>query len=223
MWQALLPIAGNLLSGLIGNKSAKKAGQAQQQGYQQGIDTIRGFYDDAKGYMNPYMQTGTQANGGIQKLLGGDYSGFYNAPDFQARLKAGTDMFDSSAAARGGVFGGGATRGREMFAQDLAARGLGDYRNWLGGVAGQGQNAASDLSRMGADAGNSIAKLYGAQGDARASSYGQQGANNASMVNGVFGGLTGLFGGGGFGGWGGGTSAPTMPGGTSIPRNIGPY
>lgn len=219
MWQTLLPIAGQLLGGLFANKSAKKAGQASAQGYQQGIDTIRGFYDDAKGYMNPYMQTGGMANGGIQSLLGGDYSGFYSSPDFQSRLKAGTDMFDSSAAARGGVFGGGATRGREMFAQDLAARGLGDYRNWLGNVAGQGQNAALGLSQMGANAGNSIANLYGAQGNARASSYGQQGANTANMIGGIAGGLSGLFGGGGFGGWGGASpSTPALP-----PRVIGPY
>ena len=191
MWQALLPVAGNLLGGLFANKSAKKAGQAQVQGYQQGIDAIKGFYGDAKGYMQPYMQTGTLANSGIASLLGGDYSGFYNSPDFQARMKAGTDMFDSSAAARGGVFGGGATRGREMYAQGLAAQGLGEYRNWLGNVAGQGQNAAMGLSEMGANAGNSLAQLYGGQGNARASSYAQQGANNANMVNSIF----GMFGG----------------------------
>ena len=194
MWQALLPVAGNLLGGLFANKSAKKAGQAQVQGMQQGIDAIKGFYGDAQGYMQPYMQTGNQANSGIASLLGGDYSGFYNSPDFQARMKAGTDMFDSSAAARGGVFGGGATRGREMYAQGLAAQGLGEYRNWLGNVAGQGQNAALGLSQMGANAGNSLAQLYGGQGDARASSYGAQGANTWNALTGIGGALGGLFG-----------------------------
>ena len=218
-WQALLPLAGSLLSGLFGNKSSKNAQGALTQGYQQGIDTIGSYYKDAQGYLDPYRQTGGMANSGIQKLLGGDLTDFYNSPDFQARMKAGGDMFDSSAAARGGVFGGGATRGREMYAQGLAAQGLGDYRNWLGNVAGQGQNAATSLSGFGADAGNSIARLMGAQGEARASGYGERGANTGNMINGIAGGLGGLFGGGGFGGWGGASpSTPAMP-----PRNIGPY
>lgn len=218
MWQALLPVAGNLLGGLLGNRSAKKAGHAQAQGYQQGIDAIKGFYGDAKGYMDPYLQPGSQASGGISSLLGGDYSGFYNSPDFQARLKAGTDMFDSSAAARGGVFGGGATRGREMYAQGLAAQGLGEYRNWLGDVAGQGQNAALGLSQMGANAGNSIASLYGGQGNARASTYGAQGANTFNALTGIGGALGGLF----------GNRGPSIPRTPSVPagitpRTIGPY
>ena len=71
------------------------------------IGAINGFYNDAKGYMQPYMQTGTMANTGIQSLLGGDYSGFYNSPDFKAAMQAGGDMLDNSAASRGGLFGGG--------------------------------------------------------------------------------------------------------------------
>ena len=175
----------SLLSFLFGNYMNKKAVNAANDANKQAMGTIDGYYNEAKGYMNPYMQTGTQANSGIQALLGGDYSSFYNSPDFQSRLKAGTDMFDSSAAARGGVFGGGATRGREMFAQDLAARGLGDYRNWLGNVAGNGQNAAYGLSQMGAAAGNSIAGLQSDNGVNRASGYTQRAQNWNNFENSI--------------------------------------
>lgn len=220
MWQALLPVAGQLLGGLFGNSSAKKASQAQQQGYQQGINAIGGYYNDAKGYMNPYMQTGTLANSGLQKLLSNDYSGFYGSPDFQAAMKAGGDMFDSSAAARGGVFGGGATRGREQYAQGLATQYLGNYRNWLGQTAGAGQQAATSLSGFGADAGNSIARLMGAAGEARASGIGQQGANTYNMLSGIGGALGGYFGGKAPPS-GAPPIQPTYSGIT--PRTIGPY
>lgn len=166
------------LLGLLGNAYYNnKATSAINKGNEQAVGAIKDYYNEGKGYLSPFWNTGTQANSGIQALLGGDYSGFYNAPDFQARMKAGGDMFDSSAAARGGVFGGGATRGREMYAQQLAAQGLGDYRNWLGNVSGMGMQAGSNIGQLGAAAGNSIASLYGDMGKNRASNYQARGSN----------------------------------------------
>ena len=173
----------SLFSMFFGNYMNKKAVNAANDANKQAMGTIDGYYKEGKGYLDPYHQTGMTANTGIQSLLGGDYSGFYNSPDFQARMKAGGDMFDSSAAARGGVFGGGATRGREMYAQGLAAQGLGDYRNWLGQVSGAGQNAASNIGQLGAAAGQNIAGLQSDNGINRASGYTQRAQNWNNFEN----------------------------------------
>lgn len=215
MWQSLIGPGLSLLGGLFGNSSSSKASAAQIAGMQQGADTIKGYYNDAQGNLSPYMQTGGLANSGLQKLLGGDYSGFYDSPDFQAAMKAGGDMFDSSAAARGGVFGGGATRGREQYAQGLATQYLGNYRDFLGNTSQGGQQAAMGLGQLGANAGNSLANLYSGMGDARASNYAAQGQNNANMLGSLGGLLGGMK-------WGSSTGG-VIPQNTSYPRNIGPY
>lgn len=173
----------SLFSLFYGNRMNKKAVNAANAGNNQAMGTIGDYYQESKGFLDPYRQTGTQANTQQGNLLNGDYSGFYNSPDFQARMQAGGQMFDSSAAARGGVFGGGATRGREMYAQGLAQQGLGDYRNWLGNVAGQGLNAASNTGAFGAAAGNSIAGLQSDNGMNRASGYTQKAQNWNNFEN----------------------------------------
>lgn len=212
------PLAGNLLGGLFGNSSSRSGQRASQQAMQQGMDTIKGYYDEAKGYMQPYMQTGTMANTGIQSLLGGDYSGFYNSPDFKAAMQAGGDMLDNSAAARGGLFGGGQQRALTGYGQQLASQYLGNYRNWLGNVAGNGQNAATSLSGFGANAGQSIANLYGGQGAAAAQGAAERGANYANMFGDIGSALGGYF-----GSRNTGIIPPSGPAYGSAPRNIGPY
>jgi hypothetical protein len=194
-WVAVGTTALKIGSDMYSNSQNKKAAGQQAAGLQQGMDTIKGFYDDAKGYMQPYMNTGTMANTGIQTLLSGDYSGFYNSPDFKAAMQAGGDMLDNSAASRGGLFGGGQQRALTGYGQQLASQYLGNYRNWLGGVAGQGQQAATGLGQLGMGAGNSIANIYAGMGNAKAGATQANGMNGANMI-GSIGSMAGsLFGG----------------------------
>lgn len=215
MWQSLIGPGISLLGGLLGNSSAKKASQAQVAGMQQGADAIKGYYNDAKGYMQPYMDTGTMANSGLQKLLGGDYSGFYDSPDFKAAMQAGGGMADNSAAAKGMLFSGAHQKDLSNYGQGTATQFLGNYRNFLGNTQQGGQNAAMGLGQMGMGAGNSLANLYSGMGNARASGYGAQGENNSNMLTG----LAGMFSGMNWGSKNGGV----IPNQSSFTRNIGPY
>ena len=180
-------VLGSVAGGLFGNHGSRKAQDAMLKGYQQGADSINGFYNDAKGYMQPYMNTGIIANNGIQSLLGGDYSGFYNSPDFKAAMQAGGDMLDNSAASRGGLFGGGHQKDLTNYGQQLASQYLGNYRNWLGGVSGQGQSAATNLGQFGANAGRSLADIYAGMGKARATGYGERASNNGDILGSILG------------------------------------
>lgn len=180
-------VLGSVAGGLIGNHGSRKAQEAMLRGYQQGADSINGFYNDAKGNLSPYMNTGIIANTGINKLLQGDYSGFYNSPDFRAAMQAGGDMLDNSAAARGGLFGGGHQKELTNYGQQLASQYLGNYRNWLGGVSGQGQSAASNLGQFGANAGQNLANIYSGMGQARATGYGERASNNGNILGSLIG------------------------------------
>jgi len=184
---ALGGLLGNVVGGIFGNSGSRKAQDALVKGYQQGADSINGFYNEAKGYMQPYMNTGIIANNGIQALLGGDYSGFYNSPDFKAAMRAGGDMLDNSAASRGGLFGGGHQKELTNYGQQLASQYLGNYRNFLGGVYGQGQSAATNLGQFGANAGQSLANLYANMGQARANGYGERASNNSNILGSLIG------------------------------------
>lgn len=214
MLNFLIPTGISLLSGLFGNKSAGQAANASVQGYQQGIDAINGFYKDAQGYLDPYMQSGLAGNSALMKLLQ-DPNSIKDSAAYQWRFGQGMDALDKSAAARGSLFSGAHTKDAMTFGQGLASQEYDNQWNRLMGLTGLGQNTAMGLGQLGMGAGNSIANLYSNQGNARASAYAQKGANNANMVGGILGSLFG----GGFGG--GGSSGPIIP--TTVPRNIGPY
>ena len=221
-WGMVATAAASVIGGAMSNSSNKKAAAAQGQAAQQGIGKIEGYYDESKQNLSPYMQTGGLANTGLQQLLGGDYSGFYNSPDFQAAMQGGGDMLDRSAASRGMLFSGAHQKDLNNFGQQQAAQYLGNYRNFLGGTAGMGLDASSSLGAFGADAGNSIANLLGGAGAARASSIQANGMNNASSMGSLGSMFGSMFGNKGTGG--GGTTGGIFQNNASVtPRNIGPY
>lgn len=181
-----------LLGFLTDNYYNNKSTSALNNATQQGVDTINQYYNEGKSYLDPYWNTGIIANNGNGKLLGGDYSGFYNSPDFKAAMQAGGDMLDNSAASRGGLFGGGHQKELTGYGQQLASQYLGNYRNWLGGVSGAGQNAGANIGQLGQMAGQNIATLYGDMGRNNAAKYQARG----SGIGGVIGDIAGsLFGG----------------------------
>jgi hypothetical protein len=188
-WAAVAGAAIGLVGGAIAKNQANKGTQAQVDAQQQAIDEQRRQYDLTRSDLNPYMQFGGQAIPGLTALNNGDYSGFLNSPDYLAALNQGQGQIDHSAAARGGLFGGGHTKDTVQFGSDLASQYLGNYRNSLFQQAGMGQNAAAGLGGLGANMATNIGNAYGNMGDARASGYN----NNAEFAAGAAGSLNGLF------------------------------
>jgi hypothetical protein len=175
----------SLLSFLFGNYNNNKATSAANAGTQQGIDTIKGFYDDAKGYMSPYMGLG---NTGVQGLLGllNDPNSIQNSEAYKWRLGQGMSALDNSAAARGALFSGGHQKDLMNYGQGLASQEYDNQWNRLFGITGLGQNAATGLGAMGMGAGRSIAELQGDIGANNASKYAQRGQNFNNFENSLF-------------------------------------
>lgn len=186
-----------------GNSAARKAADAVKDGNNQAIGTIGDYYDKGAAGYQPYLQYGQGAGGlgGLQGLAGGDYSGFMNSPDFKARTMFANQQFNDGAAAKYRLFSGGAQNDRDELNQNLAAQGLGDYRQFLQWGAGMGQQSANGLAALGASAGRGIAELQKDTGLAMAGKQSAYGNNAGGFLSSQTQKLGSMFGGFG-GGWG---------------------
>lgn len=174
-----LGMGASLIGGLLGNRSENRARRAQERATREAV----GYQREAMQGYQPYQQAGTQGLNQLGALMGGDYSGFMNSPDYLAAQEMGMKALDRNAAARGRLYSGGADADRIRLGQQLATQNLGNYRNALFGMANIGQNAQ-----------NSVAGLYGnmgnlaiGQGTAQAQSARNVGANNLNALNNLWG------------------------------------
>lgn len=175
----LLGMGVSALGGILGNRSANRARRAQEQAMGQAM----GFQNQALQGFQPYAQAGQENLNRLNALMGGDYSGFMNAPDYRAAQEMGLKQLDRSAAARGALYSGGADADRIRFGSQLATQNLGNYRNALAGLAGMGQQAAGSMANVYGNMGEIATGI----GQARAQNAGQVGANNLNMLNNMWG------------------------------------
>ena len=144
-------IAGTVIGGaMLGSAymQSQAAGNAANQyanAANQGINYSQGIYNDIKGMAQPYMNTGTQANYGLNAMLPGQYTnaqggtstgnGYLTAqptmndltslmPNYQFGLSQGLGQFNAGVNAGGGAVSGNAIQGGQQFAQDYAGNAL---------------------------------------------------------------------------------------------------
>lgn len=178
--------------GLYGASQQKKAAGKQAKAAQAGLDWTKQVYQDAQGNFSPYLDFGQTGLGGLNALFGGDYSGFYDSPDYMAARDAMNYGLDHSAAARGRLYSGGYMADLSKAQGDLASQYLNNYRNALFHSAQMGQNAASQLGSIGNANAAQVANGYNTLGQAQAMGN----VANANMFGSVAGGLSGLLYGG---------------------------
>jgi len=150
IWGAAI-VAGGALAGSIyaSNQqkgAAQSAANAQQNAANQAIQQTEQNYQRTAGNLNPYILAGQNALNTMGQLNSGDYSAFKASPDYQFSLQQGLQGLDRSAAARGSLYSGGHSADILGYAQGLASQNYGNYYNRLAGLAGMGQNAASNPS-----------------------------------------------------------------------------
>lgn len=182
-WFAVGSAAATVVGGAIAKNQANKAAKGAANAI---TDAQQQQYDQTRQDLAPYRDLGSNAIPLLQKLYGGDYSGFMDSPDYQAAYTQGLDAIDHRAAARGGLFGGGNTRDAMQYGSGLASQYLGNYRGSLMNMIGVGQNAAGQTGQFGQNAANAI-------GNANAGYYQQVGQNNSDFAAGTAGALNGLF------------------------------
>lgn len=171
MVAAVVGVAASAYGAYSSSKAAKKGAQSQAESNAAAIEEQRRQYDLSRQDMQPFMQAGYGALDRQEAFLNGDWSGFEKSPDYAWAVDQGTKALDRGAAARGGLYSGGADADRISLGQGLATQYANNYWAKLAGQAGLGFNASSNLGALGADSANQIGELYNSTGKARASGY----------------------------------------------------
>lgn len=152
-----------------------------------GMDTIRDFYNTGRedlanfdnSALNPYVDSGTQNLGALNRINSGDFSSFQYSPDYQFALDSGVNAIEGSAAGQGSLQSGKSLKDLMRFGQGLGTQNFNNYAGRLQNMAQMGQNAASTqtgqnmrVAGMGANlaqgAGSSIADMHTQIGNAQA-------------------------------------------------------
>ena len=159
-----------------------KASSKEAMGYlDTGAEQARGelgqYYDQAQGFLNPYLQGGGQANNLLAAYLGAAgpeaqqqaFANFQNDPGYQQQFNAGVNALDRSATARGGLYSGAAMKGLQEYGQQFQRQAFNDRINQLQGFSGQGLQAGSAAAGLAANQGNTLGSLSFGLGQQKAS------------------------------------------------------
>ena len=139
------------ITGKTAAKSAEKAGQMQSDSAKYAADLQNQQYQQTRQDMQPWMQAGKQALGGLQQLVnnspqfsdamgqnmqrqynsgaytnGLDAQSFYQDPSYQWRKQQGMDNIQAQAAAGGGLFSGATLKALNDYNSNLASQEYGN-------------------------------------------------------------------------------------------------
>lgn len=162
--------------------------------------------------LDPYAQAGQNAMQAQQNLLGlggaqaqqAAIEGISGSPMFQSLVAQGEDALLQNAAATGGIRGGNTGAALAQFAPQMLNQQIQQQMAHLGGLAGMGMNASSQLA-------SGLSGLAGQRGDINASQHlGEYNAQRGFVTDAVGLGLQ-IAGIPGFGFGGGGGSGAKGP------------
>lgn len=177
-------IGGAVITGGLGYYGANKASKQQQAAAQRAEQMQLAMYNEAKGYQQPYMETGKGAVYSLAQLYGIPTPGnpnpgqpfgqesieaFKRSPDYKFAFDEGHRALQFSAAGKHMLKSGNLARGLVDYGQGAATQNFGNYRAALENMARLGSGAATSLTGAGQGyAGNlgNAAMAYGQAGAA---------------------------------------------------------
>ena len=152
-----------LVGAYLSSQAAGNAASQYSNAANQGINYSQGIYNNIQNMAQPYLNTGTQANYGLNAMLPGTYTGangqtmtgngYLTAqptmndlttlmPNYQFGLTQGLGQFNAGLNAAGGAVSGNAIQGGQQFAQDYAGNAL---QNAYSNYQANRQNVASNI------------------------------------------------------------------------------
>ncbi len=188
--ETALPVAGNIIGGMMASDAAESAANAQAQSAQEAAALQREMFNRQVALQEPWRQAGQNALAQLQSGIGpgGQFTRPFSMADYEAdpgygfRLSEGLKALDRTAAARGGLLSGATLKGAQRYGQDMASN---EYQNAfnryqvnranalnpLQSMAGLGQTSVNALGNAGANYANQAGEAYMGAGNARASGY----------------------------------------------------
>jgi hypothetical protein len=189
---------GDIVGGLIGAHSAKKATEAQSQSAREANDLQKYMYDTSRADTAPYREAGAGALGQIQALLKNPNS-ITKSPDYKFGLDQGTGALENSATSRGMTYSGAQAKALQRYGNDYAGTKLDQTYNRLAQVAGIGQSGVNNTTLAGGNYANNAGQNMIGVGNAQAANALARGSAYGNALNGTlaYGQRNGWFGGGG--------------------------
>lgn len=175
--------AGAIGGAIISSNAASNSADAVARASRDANKTQLQIYNDNKATFKPYVDAGVSALDPLLASYGlkgqaaqqAAIDSFHSAPDYQFSLDQGLKGVQGSAAARGGVYSGGALKALDRYGSDYAQTYLQNWRGGLQGLVNTGQGGAVNTAGAGQNYANAFGANTMAAGNARASAYGAQG------------------------------------------------
>lgn len=181
-----------LISGLVSWISGSEAADAQKDASYAALKNEREMFDQIRGDLAPFRETGVSALTKYADALGLNggaardqfRTDFRADPGYQYAFDEGMRAVEGSAAARGGVLNGGTLRALQRTGQGMADQQYGSYLDRFMGLANMGQNSAALTGQFGSASSGRQGGYLNDMGAARAGGYLAQGqAVNGAISN----------------------------------------
>lgn len=191
-------IDDTLGTNIFGKNSTDRALEAQQAGADKALASQERMYNQTREDNMPWLEAGRDS---LATLTGQmpELTRSFSADDFQKdpgydfRMQEGQKALERSAAAKGGLMGGGFAKALSRYGQDYASN---EYQNAynrfnndqanrfnrLAGIAGVGQSAAQNLGNVNMAQGQNMANIYTGLGNAQASAEIAQGNRFSNLL-----------------------------------------
>ena len=165
----LISGAVKAVSGVFGGDSADDAAKAQAKGYRLSKADFEAAKAQALPLFDPYSGFGQKGVNALAAAYDGDYSQFYDSPDYQFAFDEGRRAVDSAGAARGLSLSGAQLKALNRYGQGVASQNLGNWFNRNMGVAQLGYGANANKANIIMNTGNNLASATQGIGTAKAS------------------------------------------------------
>ena len=205
-WGATAIVGGNIVGGMIGANSAKKAAEMQAAAAREQLALQRRMYEETTARNQPWLNTGMGANNRLATLLGtggnagdADYGSLTRNfsmddylsnkdPGYQFGLDTGMNALNAQNAATGGSQSGAAMKAAQRYGVDYGStkyneaynrytNNRSNIYNMLSGQSSAGQASANNTAAAGSAYATGGGAALGNIGSANASGY--MGAGNA--------------------------------------------
>ena len=206
-WSFIIPAAASLIGGSMQASATKDAANAANAQNQAALDLQKRMYEEGVARQQPFLQGGTEDYNRLRALMSGGPQAAQNFltmdPGYGFRLAEGQKALDRRLAAGGRMFGGGALKAGQQYAQDQASQEFGNAYNRLAGLAQIGPSAAGVMNTLGQNYATGASNTYGQMGQntgnallARGSTYGNMLGDIGQLYGRTKPNFGGLFGGG---------------------------
>ena len=176
-----LRLGTDILGGVLANRSAGRAVDAQSAAAQEANALQKYMYDTTRADYAPYREAGYTALNRLQNLLQNPGQ-IRNEPGYQFQRNEGMRALNANAAARGMTYSGAQAKALQQYGNDYATNKLNESYNRLASIAGIGQQATGSVANAGQNYASGVGNNLIGMGNANAAAALMRGSTYQNML-----------------------------------------